>query len=248
MDKLGIIVATDDEFNVVHEDLVSSCIEHRVTEVSSMKVVEYVFNDYNSNISTNSHYNVVLVKSGIGKVNATHGATLLAYRYQAKAILNIGTAGTGVNLDIGELVLVKNCIQHDIDITHFGYQVGELPGQSQYCRTTDIMTRSIMQLLEEKGIKYNNLDIGSGDSFTTYDNYCSKLANLGVELLDMETSAIAITCENMGLAFSAIRIVSDTLDDNEYKDNNQNVLTKYSGTYSTIINRLLEGWYHATVR
>ena len=71
---------------------------------------------------------VVIVQSGIGKVNMALCTQILADRFDVKAVINTGVAG-GLykDIEIGDIVISKDAVQHDVDATVFGYKVGEIP-------------------------------------------------------------------------------------------------------------------------
>ena len=71
---------------------------------------------------------VVVVKCGVGKVNAAVCTQILADCYQVEAVINTGVAG-GLykDIEIGDIVISKDAVQHDVDATVFGYKVGEIP-------------------------------------------------------------------------------------------------------------------------
>lgn len=71
---------------------------------------------------------VILLQSGIGKVNAAIGATLLLDNYQPEAIINTGSAGGfGEGLSIGDVVVSSEVRHHDVDAVVFGYEHGQVP-------------------------------------------------------------------------------------------------------------------------
>ncbi len=71
---------------------------------------------------------VVILQSGIGKVNAAVGTTLLLDMYQPEAIINTGSAGGfGEGLEIGDVVVSSEVRHHDVDAVVFGYEHGQVP-------------------------------------------------------------------------------------------------------------------------
>lgn len=71
---------------------------------------------------------VVILQSGIGKVNAAVGTTLLLDVYQPEAIINTGSAGGfGEGLEIGDVVISSEVRHHDVDAVVFGYEHGQVP-------------------------------------------------------------------------------------------------------------------------
>ena len=112
--KIGIIGAMDEEVSKLKE-----CLEHlQVTTVAGMDF-------YEGNMSG---INVVIVRSGIGKVNAAICTQILADRFGVTAIINTGIAGSLKNeINIGDIVLSSDAIQHDMDAAAFGYEPGVIP-------------------------------------------------------------------------------------------------------------------------
>ena len=72
---------------------------------------------------------VVVVQSGIGKVNAGMCTQILADVFQVSGIVNTGVAGSlRAEINIGDIVLSTDAVQHDMDATVFGYNPGQVPG------------------------------------------------------------------------------------------------------------------------
>ena len=70
----------------------------------------------------------VVVRSGIGKVNAAVCTQILVDHYGVDAVINTGIAGSLRNeIEIGDVVLSTDTVQHDMDATGFGYPVGQIP-------------------------------------------------------------------------------------------------------------------------
>ena len=75
-------------------------------------------------------HDVVLVKSGIGKVNAAMATTLLLQTFNPDIVLNTGSAGGfDESLEVGTVVISKEVRHHDVNVTAFGYDHGQVPGQ-----------------------------------------------------------------------------------------------------------------------
>ena len=70
---------------------------------------------------------VVIVRSGIGKVNAAMCAQILADVYHADHVINTGIAGSlKAEINIGDIVLSTDALQHDMDAQAFGYEPGQI--------------------------------------------------------------------------------------------------------------------------
>ena len=68
---------------------------------------------------------IILVKSGVGKVNAARTTQIMIDKFDIDYIINIGSAGS-INDEIkyGDIVIGKFVLQHDFDITAFGHEKG----------------------------------------------------------------------------------------------------------------------------
>ncbi|MER2112171.1 MAG: 5'-methylthioadenosine/S-adenosylhomocysteine nucleosidase, partial [Solibacillus isronensis] len=72
---------------------------------------------------------VVLLKSGIGKVNAAMSTTILLEKFNPKVVINTGSAGGfDAALKVGDIVISDEVRHHDVDVTAFGYEIGQMAG------------------------------------------------------------------------------------------------------------------------
>ena len=111
---LGIIGAMDEEVNQI-KDLLENV---EITKQAGMEFYKGVL----------SGKDVVIVRSGIGKINAAICTQILADRFKVSAIINTGIAGSLHNeINIGDIVLSVDALQHDVDAVAFGYEVGVIP-------------------------------------------------------------------------------------------------------------------------
>ena len=111
---IGIIGAMDEEVAKVKEEMTDVTI----TTVAGMDFYEGKL----------SGRDAVVVRSGIGKVNAGMCSQILADRFGVSAIINTGIAGSLRNeINIGDIVLSTDAVQHDMDASGFGYQKGQIP-------------------------------------------------------------------------------------------------------------------------
>ena len=114
MKKLGIIGAMELEVETLKESMV---ISNTITK-AGMEFCEGTLNETP----------VVIVRSGIGKVNAGICSQILVDRYNVGGIINTGIAGSLRNeINIGDIVLATVAVQHDVDATGFGYAEGIIP-------------------------------------------------------------------------------------------------------------------------
>ena len=77
---------------------------------------------------------VVVVRSGIGKVNAAICTQILACDYKIDRVINTGVAGGLYSeLNVGDIVISSDAIYHDFDVTGFGYEEGLVEKFNGYC-------------------------------------------------------------------------------------------------------------------
>ncbi len=159
---------------------------------------------------------VVLLKSGIGKVSSAVGTTLLLEIYQPDAVINTGSAGGfDQSLNLGDVVISTEVRHHDADVTAFGYEIGQMASQP----AAFISDRHLITVAEKSLQQMNNRHavhglICTGDQFINSDERKSFiLQNFpSVIAVDMEAAAIAQTCHQFGVPFVVVRAISDVAD------------------------------------
>ena len=114
MSKIGIIGAMELEVETLKAEMAVS----GTAQKAGMEFYEGILNGAE----------VVIVRSGVGKVNAALCTQILADLYHVTHIINTGVAGSlNPKLDIGDILISKDALHHDVDATVFGYQPGEVP-------------------------------------------------------------------------------------------------------------------------
>lgn len=110
---------------------------------------------------------VVLLKSGIGKVNAAMSTTILLEKYNPKVVINTGSAGGfDAVLKVGDIVISDEVRHHDVDVTAFGYEIGQMAGMPAAYKSDEKLMEVAKQAVEEVG--EHNYSVGlicSGDVF-----------------------------------------------------------------------------------
>ena len=166
---------------------------------------------------------VVVVRSGIGKVNAGLCSQILVDRYHVNGIINTGIAGSLRNeVNVGDIVLATDAVQHDVDAAGFGYQPGEIPQMGIKEFPADDHLREVAVSCCRRA----NPDIqtfcgrvASGDQFInsrekknwirdTFDAYCT----------EMEGAAIAQAAYLNQVPYLIVRAISDKADDSANVD------------------------------
>lgn len=156
---------------------------------------------------------VVLLESGIGKVNAAVATALTMELFAPELVINIGSAGgMGEGLAIGDVVVSSQVFHHDVDVTAFGYAPGQIPGMpARYTADQTLVALAREAIAELPGITAHEGAIGSGDVFVAGKDAVASLRRRYPELIaaEMEAAAIAQTCERFKRPFVVTRSVSD---------------------------------------
>ncbi|MBV1789915.1 5'-methylthioadenosine/S-adenosylhomocysteine nucleosidase [Marinobacterium sp. D7] len=156
---------------------------------------------------------VVLLKSGIGKVNAAIGCSILLYHYQPSCVINTGSAGGfDGELEVGDVVISQEVRHHDVDLTVFGYEPGQVPGLPPAFTPDPLLVRFAEQSISKKrGMKTVNGLIATGDTFMNRPERVetTRLLFPSMKACEMEAAAIAQTCHRFGTPFIVIRALSD---------------------------------------
>ena len=200
---LGIIGAMDQEVSILKEKMEVKKIDKR----ASMEFYVGILNGKE----------VVIVKCGVGKVNAAVCTQILADKFDVEAVINTGVAG-GLykDIEIGDIVISKDAVQHDVDATVFGYKVGEIPRMDTSYFEAD---KDLIELAKKTCEEVNpdiNCYVGrvvSGDQFISdndkkhylineFDGYCA----------EMEGAAMAQAAHLNQIPFIVLRAISDKAD------------------------------------
>jgi len=197
--KIGIIGAMDEEVELLKETL-----EERQ---------EHLIAGYSLYTGKMHGVEVILLKSGIGKVNAAIGTTLLLQEFQPTCVINTGSAGGfAEELEVGDVVISSEVRHHDVDVTVFGYEHGQVPGLpagfTPDSYLADIAERCISRM---EGMKTVKGLIATGDSFMNCPERVAKTRENfpTMKAVEMEAAAIAQTCHQFDIPFIVIRALSD---------------------------------------
>lgn len=162
---------------------------------------------------------VVVVRSGICKVNAALCVQLLVDHFLVTHVINTGVAGSLNNdINIGDIVVSTGARYHDVDATIFGYQPGEIPQQGMVSFPADeFMQRAAKEAVEHAApdVKVFRGQVISGDQFISAKEKKQQLRRDFPEAMccEMEGTAIAQAACLNGIPFVIIRAISDKADD-----------------------------------
>lgn len=209
MSKIGIIGAMELEVT----ELKAKMNTTNVVKKAGMEFFEGTLNNAN----------VVIVRSGIGKVNAALCVQILADVFQVTHIINTGVAGSlNAKLDIGDILVSKDALHHDMDVTIFGYQLGEVPqiGFREFSADETLISLA-MESCRKVNPDINVMEgrVVSGDQFISSKEVKDHLINdFQGDCAEMEGAAIAHGAYLNQIPFVIIRAISDKADDSAEMD------------------------------
>ncbi|MEG0275477.1 MAG: 5'-methylthioadenosine/adenosylhomocysteine nucleosidase [Coprobacillus sp.] len=163
---------------------------------------------------------VVLLHGGIGKVNAAVATTLLFTHYEIDYVINIGSAG-GLydNQSVGDVVISTAVVHHDVDITAFGRQLGELPGLPVHFEADPYLCECVCKVLNKMKMSFHSGLMTSGDQFIASEQQIQKIKKDFPEAIcvEMEAAAIAQVCYVFNKKFIITRSLSDVYEKGKSK-------------------------------
>ncbi|MDO6486569.1 5'-methylthioadenosine/S-adenosylhomocysteine nucleosidase [Colwellia sp. 6_MG-2023] len=197
--KAGIIGAMEPEVAILKEKLVNC-------ETSTHAGYTFYCGQLNNN-------DVVIVQSGIGKVAAALATAILIDKFQPDYVVNTGSAGGfDTKLKVGDIVVSSEVRYHDVDVTAFGYEIGQLPANpAAYMPDVTLVDAAKKGIAQLDNIQAMVGLITTGDTFMTKDDDIAKArANFPtMAAVEMEGAAIAQTCHQFKTPFVIIRSLSD---------------------------------------
>ena len=157
---------------------------------------------------------VVLVEAGVGKVNASRTTQILIDKFDIDTIINVGSAASANDeLEIGDIVIGSKIVQHDFDITAFGYPKGYISNVGQFLESDNTLIEKIEQTIsnmKDSDFKIKIGTIASGDIFCTELKMKEKIrTKFNADAIEMEGAAIGQVCKLDNIPFLIIRSISD---------------------------------------
>ena len=207
--KIGIIGAMEEEVELLKEKMTDTVI----IEKAGMKFVK----------GTLKGQTAVVVRSGIGKVNAGICTQILADEFQVEAVINTGIAGSlKAEINIGDIVLSTDTMQHDVDAREFGYPLGQIPRMETLTFLADEKLRKLAKEVCEEvnpDIQVFEGRVASGDQFVADKETKEKIIeNTQAYCTEMEGAAIGQAAYLNKIPYLVIRAISDKADDSAHVD------------------------------
>ncbi|KGP70895.1 5'-methylthioadenosine/S-adenosylhomocysteine nucleosidase [Pontibacillus yanchengensis] len=196
---IGIIGAMDEEIRILTNEMdiqsqetIASCVFYKGTLEGK---------------------DIVVTKSGIGKVNAAMATSILHERYQPSHIINTGSAGGfAKELKVGDLIISSEVRHHDVDVTAFSYEYGQVPDMpaayipdEKLVQAAEKATAQLPSIHSVRGL------IATGDAFMQDPSRVEFVRNKFplLQAAEMEAAAIAQVCVHYQTPFVIIRSLSD---------------------------------------
>ena len=209
MSLIGIIGAMEEEVSSLKEQMT----EVNITKKAGMEFCRGMLNGKPA----------VVVRSGIGKVNAGICTQILVDDYHIDCVINTGIAGSLKNvIEIGDIVVSTDTVQHDMDAVGFGYPLGQIPRMDTLAfpadqKLIDLACQVCREVNPE--IQVHAGRVVSGDQFVSdratkerikenFDGFCT----------EMEGAAIAQAAYLNGIPYVVLRAISDKADDSATVD------------------------------
>ena len=166
---------------------------------------------------------VVIVRSGIGKVNAGICTQILADLFQVDAVINTGIAGSlDARIDIGDMVISTDAVHHDMDATIFGDAIGQVPRMDTRTFPADPHLVELAVKANEKAnpqIHTFTGRVASGDQFISSGEVKARIVeNFQALCTEMEGAGIAHAAYLNKVSYVIIRAISDKADNSATMD------------------------------
>ena len=209
MKTIGIIGAMEVEVAILKEKME----DVRIIKKASMDFYEGIL----------AGKKVVVVRSGIGKVNAGICAQILADVFSVDAIINTGIAGSlNKNINICDIVISTDVVQHDMYATGFVYRKGQIPQMPVFFfNADDNLRRLAAEVCKEVNpdIQVFEGRIASGDQFVCDQDVKNRIVSeFSAYATEMEGAAIGQAAYLNEIPFLVVRAISDKADGSAQMD------------------------------
>lgn len=220
---IGIIGAMDSEVAAL------------VAEMSTNETFEY--NNYKFYKGTLFGKEVVIVKCGIGKVNAAVCTQILLFKFNVEKVINTGIAGaTGAGLKQYDFVVSTAAVYHDVDVQIFGYKPGQIPGMPETFTADQVLADAAVSAFNKSALakehKIMKGLVASGDQFIAGGERKDFIVKtFKPDCVEMEGGSIAHVCYVNKVPFAIIRCMSDCADDSASEEYSEDAASKLSSAF-----------------
>ena len=206
-----------------------------VSNIEEKKIFDLTFYE-----CTLDNKKLVLVESGVGKVNAARTTQVLIDKMNVDFIFNIGVAGSvSEDVNVLDIVIGKKQVQHDFDITAFDHEKGYIPNVGVYIssdnKLLDVARKIKIDTTIHEGV------IASGDIFVTNPEMSRKIfTKFNALAVEMEGASIAQVCYLCNIPYLVIRSISDSPNSNNNKLTYEEFLEKSSKIVSEYLEKIIK--------
>lgn len=207
---VGIIGAMDVEVELLKE----ACARNGQVELRSIAGMEFA-------LGTIGGTAVVVAQCAVGMVNAAVCAQVMISVFKAKAVINTGVAGSlDASIDIGDIVVATDAVNHVMDVCNLGYEPGQTPGlETLAFPCDDRLQNAAAKAGAELGLHVHSGRVASADRFVREEQNKQRIAQLfGARCCEMEGAAIAQACWLNGVPCGILRAISDKADGTDHID------------------------------
>ncbi|ABK89389.1 5'-methylthioadenosine/adenosylhomocysteine nucleosidase [Francisella tularensis subsp. novicida] len=188
-------------------------IQPILDKLNSYETIEYANNKYY--LANYQDKELVIAYSKIGKVFSSLTATIMIERFGVEALLFSGVAGGLQDLKVGDMIAATATVQHDVDITAFGYPYGKIPISEVEIKTSAKLLKQAQNVANELGLNLHTGVIATGDQFV----HCAErkdfvIKEFDAKAIEMEGASVNLICNEMGVPSLILRSISDTADGN----------------------------------
>ena len=201
---IGIIGAMDVEVALLKKHM-QECCEVHTTAFSGMEFIEGVI----------GQTSVVVVKCGVGMVNAATCTQILIDRFGVGAVLNTGIAGSlDAAIEIGDVVVATDAVNHIMDVSNLGYAVGQTPGADTLAfPMNEKLSCAVVDAAAKIGVTTHRGRVASGDRFVCSDSEKQRITKaFDAKCCEMEGAAVAQVAARNNVPALVIRALSDNAD------------------------------------
>ena len=168
---------------------------------------------------------IILCRSGVGKVNAAAATTRLIMEHRPDCIISTGCAGgLARTIDVMDVVVGSQTCYHDVDCGE-GFAPGQIMGMPERFNADASLYAKAMELTAPAGSRITGGLICTGDVFCTQKEQTDAILRRFPEAaaVDLESAAIAQLCSQYEVPFISFRMISDSANGstsriNEYND------------------------------
>jgi len=227
---IGIIGAVDKELLLYFQEMTIEKTE--------------IFGDKTFYIGKLKNHEIVVAKSGIGKVNAAITATTMIIKYNTRLILNTGVAGGIDPVKTGDIVVAEGIAYFDVSLTEIDdVPFGKMGDDPLIVKTDPVLFAKSQEVCKKLGYECITGNLVSGDKFLTKTKDLRKIMRnvdniLGVE---MEGMAIALTAHKFNVPFISIRGISDIIESGNQGEVYRNIVQEVAEKTTRCTLKLLEG-------